>query len=58
MKFNTRISGYKLEQKNIIIAKKEQNNINRLIDFTPLYNFFIKKYRTGLSDVCHCGVFR
>ena len=24
----------------------------RLFDkFTPLYNFFIKKYRTGLSDV-------
>ena len=21
------------------------------LDITPLYNFFIKKYRTGLSDV-------
>lgn len=37
MKFNTRISGYQLEQKNIIIAKKEKNNINRLIDFINNY---------------------
>lgn len=38
MKFNTRISGYQLEQKNIIIAKKEKNNINRLIDFINSYS--------------------
>ena len=25
--------------------------IRQLYRFTPLYNFFIKKYRTGLSDV-------
>ena len=24
---------------------------NRVKNITPLYNFFIKKYRTGLSDV-------
>ena len=43
MKFNTRISGYQLEQKNIIIAKKEQNNINRLIDFINSYSINEKK---------------
>ena len=43
MKFNTRISGYKLEQKNIIIAKKEKNNINRLIDFINSYSINEKK---------------
>ena len=43
MKFNTRISGYQLEQKNIIIAKKENNNINRLIDFIINYSINEKK---------------
>ena len=43
MKFNTRISGYQLEQKNIIIAKKEKNNINRLIDFINNYSINEKK---------------
>lgn len=43
MKFNTRISGYQLEQKNIIIAKKEKNNINRLIDFINSYSINEKK---------------
>ena len=45
MKCNTRISGYQLEQKNIIIAKKEKNNINRLIDF-------IKDYSIGERSRC------
>ena len=43
MKSNTRISGYQLEQKNIIIAKKEKNNINRLIDFINEYSISEKK---------------
>lgn len=38
MKANSRISGYQLEQKNILIAKKEKNNINRLIDFIKDYS--------------------
>ncbi|MEY8763877.1 MULTISPECIES: Z1 domain-containing protein [Clostridium] len=38
MKANTRISGYQLEQKNIIVAKKEKNNIDRLIEFINNYS--------------------
>ena len=45
MKFNTEISGYQLEQKNIIVAKKEKNNINRLIEF-------IKEYSIGKEKKC------
>jgi len=45
MKCNTRISGYQLEQKNIIIAKKEKNNINKVIDF-------IKRYSIGERNKC------
>ena len=45
MKCNTRISGYQLEQKNIIISKKEKNNINKVIDF-------IKTYSIGEKNRC------
>lgn len=45
MKFNMKVSGYQLQQKNIIIAKKEKNNINRLIDF-------IKEYSIGEQKKC------
>lgn len=45
MKCNTRISGYQLEQKNIIIAKKEKNNITRVIDF-------IKDHSIGENNRC------
>lgn len=38
MKSNIRISGYQLEQKNIIVSKKEKNNINRLIEFIKNYS--------------------
>lgn len=38
MKVNTRISGYQLEQKNIIVAKKEKNNISKLIEFIDNYS--------------------
>lgn len=33
------------------LVNDELYNYNEFIDNTPLYNFFIKKYRTGLSDV-------
>ena len=45
---------------HILAAKEEQLFVNDHLSFcfifvftlfTPLYNFFIKKYRTGLSDV-------
>lgn len=50
MKFNTRISGYQLEQKNIIVAKKEKNNINRLIDFINEYSISEKKRCLIIDD--------
>ena len=50
MKSNTRISGYQLEQKNIIIAKKEKNNINRLIDFINEYSINEKKKCLIIDD--------
>lgn len=50
MKSNTRISGYQLEQKNIIIAKKEKNNINRLIDFINEYSISEKKKCLIIDD--------
>lgn len=46
MKANTRISGYQLEQKNIIVSKKEKNNINRLIEF--IKNYSIKENKRCL----------
>lgn len=50
MKSNTRISGYQLEQKTIIIAKKEKNNINRLIDFINEYSISEKKRCLVIDD--------
>lgn len=50
MKSNTRISGYQLEQKNIIIAKKEKNNINRLIDIINEYSINKKKKCLIIDD--------
>lgn len=50
MKSNTRISGYQLEQKNIIIAKKEKNNINRLIDLINEYSINEKKKCLVIDD--------
>lgn len=50
MKSNTRISGYQLERKNIIIAKKEKNNINRLIDFINEYSIGEKKKCLIIDD--------
>ncbi len=38
MKANSRISGYQLEQKNIIVSKKEKNNIIRLLDLIKNYS--------------------
>ena len=38
MKSNVKFSGYQLERKNIIIAKKEKSNINRLINFINEYS--------------------
>ena len=43
MKSNVKISGYQLERKNIIIAKKEKSNINRLINFINEYSIREKK---------------
>lgn len=45
MKSNTRFSGYQLRQKNIIVAKKEKNNINKLIEF-------ITEYSIGQNKKC------
>lgn len=50
MKSNKKISGYQLEQKNIIIAKKEKNNINRLIDFIKEYSINEKKRCLIIGD--------
>ncbi len=50
MKSNIRISGYQLEQKNIIVAKKEKNNINRLIDFINKYSIGEKKKCLIIDD--------
>lgn len=45
MKANSKISGYQLERKNIIVAKKEKNNIDKLIEF-------IKNYSINESKKC------
>lgn len=37
MKANSNVSGYQLEQKNIIIAKKQQDNIAKVIEFIETY---------------------
>lgn len=50
MKSNNRISGYQLEQKNIIIAKKEKNNINKLLDFINNYSINEKKRCLIIDD--------
>lgn len=50
MKSNKKISGYQLEQKNIIIAKKEKKNINRLIDFIKEYSINEKKRCLIIDD--------
>ncbi len=34
-----------------LIADNRYEDLIRISKDTPLYNFFIKKYRTGLSDV-------
>ena len=38
IKASRKISGYELKQKNIIVAKKEKNNINKLIEFIERYS--------------------
>lgn len=50
MKSNTKISGYQLEQKNIIVAKKEKNNINKLIDVINEYSISKKKRCLIIDD--------
>lgn len=45
MKANTHISGYQLEQKNIIVSKKEKSNMNKLLEF-------IKNYSINQSKKC------
>ncbi len=50
MKSNSRVSGYQLEQKNIIVAKKEKNNINRLIEFIKDYSIGEKKKCLIIDD--------
>ena len=50
MKSNSKISGYQLEQKNIIVAKKEKNNINRLIDFINDYSISENKKCLIIDD--------
>lgn len=50
MKANTRISGYQLEQKNIIIAKKEKNNVDRLIEFIKNYSISENKKCLIIDD--------
>ena len=40
------IFGYEVADLLIKVSSKEE-----YLKDTPLYNFFIKKYRTGLSDV-------
>ena len=39
------------EEQNVQSIKKKERYFYGLCKRTPLYNFFIKKYRTGLSDV-------
>lgn len=50
MKANSRISGYQLERKNIIVAKKEKNNINKLIDFIQNYSISENKKCLIIDD--------
>ena len=38
MKANSRISGYQLEKKNIIIAKKQKDNLGKVIQFIEEYS--------------------
>lgn len=45
MKTSSKMSGYELQQKNIIIAKKEGRNINKLLEF-------IEKYSVNISKKC------
>ena len=54
----TILSSQKILRGTLPSWKKSRGEINifsvpiqRSLIFTPLYNFFIKKYRTGLSDV-------
>ncbi len=50
MKTNTKFSGYQLKQKNIIVAKKEKNNINKLIEFITEYSIGQKKKCLIIDD--------
>lgn len=50
MKANSRISGYQLERKNIIVAKKEKNNIDKLIDFIKNYSISENKKCLIIDD--------
>lgn len=38
MKLGAKISGFQLEHKNIIVAKKQQNNIGKIIEFIENYS--------------------
>ena len=38
LKLSSKISGFQLEHKNIIVAKKQQNNIVKIIDFIESYS--------------------
>ena len=50
MNCNTKISGYQLEQKNIIIAKKEKRNISKLIEVINEYAIGNKKKCLIIDD--------
>lgn len=50
IKASKKMSGYELEQKNIIVAKKEKNNINKLIDFIQEYSINEEKKCLIIDD--------
>ncbi|MEA4987939.1 MAG: Z1 domain-containing protein [Anaerovorax sp.] len=50
MKVNAKISGYQLEQNNILVAKKEKNNINKLIEFIKNYSISQNKNCLIIDD--------
>lgn len=50
MKANARISGYQLEKKNIIISKKEKNNITKVLEFIKNYSISSEKRCLIIDD--------
>ncbi len=51
MKASTKMSGYELERKNIIVSKKQKDNIAKLIEFIERYSIY-RRFVCGQSGKC------